>query len=219
MSAAESDLLFINKTARSEKLSRSRGLERARIYSHVQRGCHNQAPRKLSNQDEVLCYPLESWSSEPNKPGSRSHPRPSGGKRSLTRGCKTKMHGEVDSTAGALRTFHISARPLQLGPSNPLNGGAGDPFDSLRVPISPYMEGLLKFCKLCCRFFKTLTYQVQTAAMSCLASSQSRKWPISLEFTPLCKLSKILCSASRCCVPRLRQYMPIVVSLGMALLR
>lgn len=222
MPEAGTEILFINKTAQSGKLSRSRGLERARIYSHVQRGSQNQPPRKAPDPNEVLYQQPDSWTPKQKTDEPKSPPKAALRPRSQPKKCKAKVHvKEVrpDSAADALQALHLSSNPVQLEPLNALSGGVGDPFDSLEVPISPYMEDLFKFCEPRCQCLVVRTDQIQTAAMSCLASSQSRRWLTPRGSTLLHKPLKIRCSETRCCVPHLLRYMPTVASLGMALPR
>lgn len=137
-------MLFINKTARSGKLSHSRGSERARIYSHVQRGSRTQASSRASKEADVLYQLPDSWIPVPDREVLKS-PASSRSRRSTPKDRESQE--KADAAADALQTLQLSSKEQKLGPLNLFSGRGGDCFDCLKAPMCPYMEDLLKFCK------------------------------------------------------------------------
>lgn len=150
------EILFINKTAQSGKLSQSRGSERARIYSHVQRGSHTQGSSKVPVKGEVLYQLPESWMWEPGRDRSNSPSDAHQRQRSKPRARKAKPQVQTAAAVDALKTLQLSAKPQQLVSLNRWSGGVGDPFDSLKATMDPYMEDLFKFCE--CQYLEARSF-------------------------------------------------------------
>ncbi|KAF7197969.1 hypothetical protein HII31_00683 [Pseudocercospora fuligena] len=137
---AAGEVLFVNKTASSGTLSRSRGLERAKIFSHVQRSSFNRASTSTKDLQKLTAAPKKKEKSKQDESlsedASKIIARRAG--RDVKFAINTK---EITKLAKNTSSTDIRT-PLSL---NMLIARRPDPFETTAAPCSFYMDCLLKF--------------------------------------------------------------------------
>lgn len=132
--APEAEIIFINKSAKSKSLSRSNGLERARIFSHVQRIPPSQptkspTPSKESSFEDATAA---TW--------SITH-------RGVEQVKRPKSKAQKGSRANSQSTRSSPDRLRSPSPLSCIGLGKYDPFDTTIIPVTSYMNRVLEFCK------------------------------------------------------------------------
>lgn len=138
---AAGEVLFVNKTASSGTLSRSKGLERAKIFSHVQRSSFNRTSTSAKDLQKTIAAPKK-------KENSRKDVD-----------CSDNLSRNLARRAGPGVTFDIETKEITRLARNAkvvdrnerlsldmLIASRPDPFDTTAAPCSFYMDCLLKFC-------------------------------------------------------------------------
>lgn len=130
-------MIFINKNAGSKKLSRSDGVERSQIFSHVQRGPRLVLPKTALNAEGQPDTPMAEVSASKNGPLGRRSISSSGGgscpsQKAAKHPARTCVRDQHPTRALHPSTFSDATNDL-------LKGTAGF--------MNPYMQVMLDFCK------------------------------------------------------------------------
>jgi hypothetical protein len=143
MSSSESGVLFVNKCAKSKCLSRSNGLERARIFSHVQRNPQSQPAKPSTPPGEQTHGPGTAvvWQIAPsrNAPVRSSQSKPQ---------CKPRRNERAQEHCSSSSSGCSSGSSTDIhSPLSTIGLALFDPFETTAAPITPYMNRILEFCK------------------------------------------------------------------------
>ena len=141
-------VLFINKSVNSKILTRSEGLERKEIYSHVQ-----QLPlSKASDKGVVISWKVRTGSdSKADNKSSKSSPRRRSSDEDGSRCRRKKTKSgliKAKKTASDDKPVQNISRLLDRGSVSvmAMNVSALDPFDCSPVPIDARVTATLKIC-------------------------------------------------------------------------
>ena len=126
--ANDTCVLFINKSAKSKNLSRSKGDERARIFSHVQRN-PQALPEKQRTPPEDPTVTVWQLAKRPKGPLKKP------------RSCRQKERPERESQLKGLSPYNTQSLP----PLSALGLVKYDPFETTAIPVIPEMNPLLQF--------------------------------------------------------------------------
>lgn len=135
--SANDKVIFINKTVRSKKLSRSEGVERSRIFSHVQRGPQKPSPKALEGSDCSSNEQSAKLGTTKSVVQSRGSSPSSGTSSRLSH--QTADARSQNSNASPHTQSTLGLTPFSDATNSLLKGTAGF--------MNPYMQVLLDFCE------------------------------------------------------------------------